>query len=158
MKKYLFLMVFGCLMSLVVFAKSASDYKTDVDDAAVITQLLHDFLAGASINDAKMHDRFWSEELIYTSSSGLRYGKSQIMESMKDIEAPDQATNPELVYTSEDLEVRLYGDVAIVAFTLVATPQTADSETIYFLNSGTLVKSDGVWQVVNWQATRKAVD
>ncbi len=150
-------MVVGCLMCSVVFAKSASDYKTDGDDVAVITKLLNDFLAGASINDAKMHDRFWSDDLIYTSSAGLRYGKAQIMDSMLDTEAPDEVTNPEVIYTSKDLLVRQYGDVAIVTFTLVATPQSDGAEITYFLNSGSLLKTDGVWQVVNWQATRKAL-
>src|SRR6202162_2433829 len=48
-------------------------------DAAELTKLLKDFLAGASRNDAAMHDRFWADDLIYTSSAGRRMGKGDIM-------------------------------------------------------------------------------
>ena len=40
--------------------------------AAELTKLLNEFLAGASHNDAAMHDRFWAEDVIYTGSSGRR--------------------------------------------------------------------------------------
>src|SRR5437660_1398367 len=41
-------------------------------DAAELTQLLKQFLAGAGRNDVAVHERFWADELIYTSSSGKR--------------------------------------------------------------------------------------
>ena len=47
--------------------------------AAELTKLLEDFLAGASRNDAEMHDRFWAEDLIYTGSAGRRVGKADIL-------------------------------------------------------------------------------
>lgn len=37
------------------------------------------FLAGAAVNDAAVHEAFWAEELVYTSSSGTRFGKTQLM-------------------------------------------------------------------------------
>ena len=43
--------------------------------AAELTKLLNEFLAGASHNDAAMHDRFWADDLIYTGSGGRRRGK-----------------------------------------------------------------------------------
>jgi hypothetical protein len=39
-------------------------------DAAELTRLLDEFLAGASRNDAAVHDRFWGEPLVYTGSAG----------------------------------------------------------------------------------------
>src|ERR1700688_2856932 len=48
-------------------------------DGVELTELLKDFLAGASRNDAAMHDRFWADDLIYTSSAGRRMGKADIM-------------------------------------------------------------------------------
>ena len=36
-------------------------------DEEVLTGMLNEFLAGASINDAAAHDRFWAEDLVYTS-------------------------------------------------------------------------------------------
>ena len=40
------------------------------DDADDLTQMLHDFLNGVS--EAAVHDRFWAEDLVYTSSAGTR--------------------------------------------------------------------------------------
>ena len=47
---------------------------------AELEQLLDEFLQGASVNDAEMHDRFWAEDLIYTSSAGERTTKAGIYE------------------------------------------------------------------------------
>jgi hypothetical protein len=62
------------------------------DDAADLTRMLNEFLAGASINDAAAHDRFWAEDLIYTGSSGERIGKADIMSGFS---APAKGNNAE---------------------------------------------------------------
>ena len=43
------------------------------DDDAQLRLLLNEFLAGASVNDVAMHERFWAEDLVYTSSGGERF-------------------------------------------------------------------------------------
>ncbi|MGK7370350.1 MAG: hypothetical protein ACNS64_09040, partial [Candidatus Halalkalibacterium sp. M3_1C_030] len=53
-----------------------SAQQTEVKEE--LTLLLNQFLKGASENSIEMHDRFWAEDLIYTSSSGQRYGKETI--------------------------------------------------------------------------------
>src|SRR5437773_9354039 len=83
--------------------------------AAELTTLLKDFLAGASRNDAAMHDRFWAEDLIYTGSTGRRRGKAEVMRDVRSAPAPkpgDPITN----YTAEDIRIQQYGRTAIVAF------------------------------------------
>lgn len=40
------------------------------DDYEILENLLHEFLIGASVNDYETHDRFWADDLIYTSSNG----------------------------------------------------------------------------------------
>jgi hypothetical protein len=61
-----------------------------------------------------------------------------------------------MVYSGEEVDIRLYGDTAIVAFKLVGTPtdKSADADVLYYFNTGTFVKREGVWQVVAWQATK----
>src|SRR5260370_31193908 len=86
-------------------------------DAAELTKLLKDFLAGASRNDAAMHDRFWAEDLIYTSSSGRRMGKADIMRDQRPAAEPKKGS-PTTVYSAEDIRIQQYGDTAIVAFRL----------------------------------------
>jgi ketosteroid isomerase-like protein len=123
-------------------------------DKEDLTSLLKDFLAGASRNDAAMHDRFWAEDLIYTGSSGRRVGKADIMKDVRSAPAlkPD---DPVTVFTAEDIRIQQYGDTAIVAFRLVGTTKKGSAtEVANYLNSGTFLRRDGKWQVVNWQATK----
>ena len=123
-------------------------------DAAELTKLLNDFLAGASRNDASIHERFWADDLIYTRSAGRRVNKAQVMENVRSEPAP-KPTDPRTVYTAEDIRIQQYGDTAVVAFRLVATTEEGGSKHVAnLLNSGTFVKRNGKWQVVNWQSTR----
>lgn len=124
-------------------------------DAAELTKLLNDFLAGASKNDIAMHDRFWADELVYTSALGRRKGKADIMRELRAEPAatpkPEEGTT---VYTAEEIRIQQYGDTAIVAFRLVATTDKAGAKTVAnYLNTGTFLKRAGKWQVVAWQAT-----
>lgn len=146
MKKILSIAIVG-LLSLCAHAQTAPD-------AADLTRLLNEFLAGASRNDAAAHDRFWAEDVIYTGSGGRRRGKADIMRDVRSAPAPKPG-DPATTYTAADVRIQQYGNTAIVAFRLVATTvKDAKSEVMNYLNSGTLLKRDGKWQVVNWQSTR----
>ncbi len=157
---------------------AAEQYSPDQDapDKEVLVQLLLDFLEGASVGDAAMHDRFWADDLIYTSSSGERYGKAEIMAGFQEQadegngvadDPSDEPEPPSVTWSAEEIQVQQYGDVAIIAFRLVgieeAESQPGDANIVEteeepvrteFLNSGTFLKRDGEWRVVNWQATR----
>src|SRR6266481_7724495 len=124
-------------------------------DADELTKLLQDFLAGASKNDVAMHDRFWADELVYTSALGRRKSKADIMRELRDetkaTPKPEEGTT---VYTAEDTRVQQYGDTAVVAFRLVATTDKAGMKTVAnYFNTGTFLKRNGKWQVIAWQAT-----
>jgi hypothetical protein len=121
------------------------------DDKADLTSLLDTFLQGASRNDAVIHDKYWADELIYTSSNGSRFGKMQLMQGVnsRGLLAP---ADIDTVYSSEDVRILQYGDTAVVAFVLVGK---TENETKRYLNSGTFIKRNGQWQAVNWQATIK---
>jgi len=119
-----------------------------------LSQLLHEFMEGASENDPAMHDRFWAEDLIYTSSSGERFGKAEIMAGFEQEENTD-TDGPTVTYSAVDIQIQPYGDVAVVTFRLVGKTETGEGLQIdHYLNSGTFVKRDGQWKVVNWQATK----
>jgi ketosteroid isomerase-like protein len=123
-------------------------------DAAELTRLLKDFLAGASRNDLAAHQRFWADDLIYTGSVGRRLGKADILREVR-AEGPPKPGEESTVYTAEDIRIQQYGTTAIIAFRLVGTTANGDkTEVANYLNSGTFLKRDGKWQVVNWQATK----
>jgi len=139
---------------LLLLTLTASVFAQTAPDAAELTKLLNDFLAGASRNDAAIHDRFWADDLIYTRSAGRRVDKAEVMHDVRSAPAP-KPTDPKTIYTAEDIRIQQYGDTAVVAFRLVATTDAGGSKQVAnLLNSGTFVKRNGKWQVVNWQSTR----
>lgn len=147
MKRMLSVAIVTLLLAFGVGAQTAPD-------AAELTKLLNEFLAGASRNDAAVHDRFWADDVIYTGSAGRRRGKAEIMHDVRAAPAPKPG-DPTTVFTAEDIRIQQYGNTAIVAFRLVATTvKDAKTDVLNYLNSGTFVKRQGKWQVVNWQSTR----
>jgi len=142
-------------LTLALFAPLAS--ASDVEE---LTSMLHDFLANS--DEQAAHESFWADDLVYSSSAGLRFGKADILsgfesdaEEEEEIDAASDAAPP-LVYSGQEVDVRVYGDAAVIAFKLVGTPtdESAGADMLYYYNTGTFLKRDGVWQVVAWQATK----
>jgi ketosteroid isomerase-like protein len=133
---------------LVLLMLSAGAVHAGDDSAAALRSLLDAFLAGATVNDAAMHDRFWADDLVYTSSTGARFGKAEIMAGFED---NDEAEADGPAYAARDVNIRVFGDTAVLTFTLVATVNDGVSGRYY--NSGVFRKRDGQWQAIIWHAT-----
>ena len=119
-------------------------------DADEILGLLDDFLENAGAKSA--HERFWAEDLVYTSSRGTRTTKAAILASFDDA-PPEEEQPPAAVYSADEVQLKWFDDTAVVAFKLVATPPN-DGPVDYHFNTGTFEKRDGEWRVVAWQATK----
>src|ERR1051326_9098770 len=117
------------LCSLLLLTLASSVLAQTAPDAAELTKLLNDFLAGASRNDVAVHDRFWADDLIYTRSAGRRVNKAEVMHDVRSTPAP-KPTDPKTVYTAEDIRIQQYGDTAVVAFRLVATTDTGGTKQV----------------------------
>lgn len=138
-------------LMLAFMLASPANPETTAAAAEELTQLLTEFLHGASRNDIATHERFWADDLIYTRSSGERVSKAEILENLR---AGPTATEP-AEYSAEDIRIQQYGDTAVVAFRLVGTTGSGPQPVVeHFLNTGTFVKRNGEWRVVAWQATR----
>ncbi|MEN1729587.1 MAG: nuclear transport factor 2 family protein [Pseudomonadota bacterium] len=126
------------------------------DTAATLSAQLDAFLAGASVNDRATHEAFWADDLIYTSSSGERFGKDNILAGMaaEAEETPDASDGPATVYTASEVQVQDFGDTAVVTFRLHASEDGVPSAE--YLNTGVFRHSDAGWKAVTWQATRAA--
>jgi hypothetical protein len=126
---------------------------SDSDD---LTALLENFLATS--DEETSHASIWADDLIYTSSDGLRFGKAEIMAGFEGSDADTASAEdaPPIVYSGEEVDIRIFGDTAIVAFKLVGTPtdKAVDGDVLYYFNTGTFLKRDGVWKVIAWQATK----
>src|ERR1044071_1204287 len=132
MKKLVSSAIWILLVSCGVFAQTAPD-------AAELTKLLNEFLAGASLNDVAIHERFWADDLIYTRSAGRRVNKSEVMHDVRSTPAA-KPTDPKTIYTAEDIQIQQYGNTAVVAFRLVATTESGGARhAAHLLNSGNLV-------------------
>ena len=145
------LRLLSTVLTLLFFATAA--FAQTAPDAAELTKLLNDFLAGAGRNDVAMHDRFWAEDLIYTGAAGRRVSKADIMKDLRS--SPTLSNEQKTTYSAEDVRIQQYGTTAIVAFRLVAKVEKIHSTDVTrYFNTGTFLKRDGKWQVVSWQATR----
>ena len=127
---------------------SAALAQESVEEAT--TKAVEGFLYGASINDPQAHDRFWANELTYTSSSGNRFDKEHLMSGVKSSKTKEPE-NVEVWYGAEDIEVKQFGDTVVFNFTLTAEEE--GKVTKYYYNTGVLIELDGRWQAVNWNAT-----
>ncbi len=154
-----------------VYRPAATTPPTDsaTSTQAAITALLQEFLAKNS--ERAQHDRFWADDLVYTTSGATVKTKAEIMKSFDaDKTAPakplpadakqsagqrpagQQAGTVQPTYAAEDIVVRPYGSTAALTFRLVA--HNPDGTVQYYRNSETLLLRDGRWQVVTWQATK----
>ena len=142
------------LLMLCLLAPAAR--ASEAPDGEALRTMLDEFLSGASGNSLEAHVKFWADDLVYTSSRGTRFGKDEILASLRvPEEEQDDALMP--TYSAENVRIRQYGDTAVVAFRLVGiTPDEAGGAPSVenFLNTGTFLRRDGRWQVVAWQATR----
>lgn len=142
---------FASLLWLAILG-SGTVLASDTDD---LTTMLQDFLTGSSTREA--HANFWADDLVYTSSAGLRFGKADIMAGFDESEAAEEADEaPTMIYSADEIDIRLYGNTAIVAFRLVGTPtdKSHEPDVLYYFNTGTFLKRNGVWKVIAWQATK----
>ena len=115
-------------------------------DKQAIEELLHTFLA--NVEERATHQRFWAEDLIYTSSAGERFGKQQILAGFDNEAAAPNGPR----YSAESITVRVTGDIAVLTFQLKAE-QTGEAPSYYF-NTGVFRRTDAAWQAFTWQATR----
>jgi len=142
--------LFASSLLLSVLMVSPATLAGEGSAEGALHELLDAFLAGASINDIEMHDRFWADDLVYTSSAGERRGKAEIMASLRQAGQPDDQALP--AYRGEDVAIRVFDDLAVVTFRLVAgMPDGGVSE---YFNTGVFALRDGQWKAFTWQATR----
>lgn len=126
--------------------------SSDAEKRIALSALLNNFLYGASIGDAAAHERFWAEDLVYTSSAGARTDKATIVANTKG--TPPSTGIPDVTFSAEDVDIRLYDDIAVIAFKLIATPSAeSTSEPGEYFNTGTFQLREGLWRAVAWQAT-----
>jgi hypothetical protein len=153
-RRFLLLFALACLVATI--AAHGGDANPE-HTRTEITAMLTTFLTPAVNSTSAGHERFWADDLVYTSSTGKVMSKADILRSIaEDAKAESgKPAEPGPVFTAEDILVRPYGDMAALTFRLVA--HDPDGKISYFRNSGTFLLRNGKWQAITWQATRVAV-
>ena len=142
------------MLALVLASSFSSTAQTAAADGPELTRMLNEFLDAASRNDAAVHDRFWAEDLIYTRGAGVRVGKADIMKSVRAATPIKPGEQPPAVFTAEDVRIQQYGNVAVVAYRLVARSSRDGKPVVSnYFNTDVFVKRDSKWQVVSHQVT-----
>jgi ketosteroid isomerase-like protein len=128
--------------------------KMPLSADAQLRVLLQEFLDGAARNDKAIHQRFWADDVIYTSAQGVVRNKAEILKHVEEPQPPDA---PKMTYSAEDVKINDFGDWAVVNFRLVAkSEKDGKTETTNYRNTGTFRRRNGPWQAVAWQATKIA--
>lgn len=128
--------------------------KMPLSADAQLRVLLQEFLDGAARNDKAIHQRFWADDVIYTSAQGVVRNKAEILKHVEEPQPPDA---PKMTYSAEDVKINDFGDWAVVNFRLVAkSEKDGKTETTNYRNTGTFRRRNGQWQAVAWQATKIA--
>ncbi|MDT8439936.1 MAG: nuclear transport factor 2 family protein [Wenzhouxiangellaceae bacterium] len=144
--------VLACLLLLILIPIAANAERDSAETE--IHALLDAFLAGASRNEIVAHERFWADELVYTSSAGERRGKDEILRALRNAATPDPDDLPR--YRGENVEISVHGAFAVLTFRLVAALPDG-SEQQYF-NTGVFARKTDGWRAIAWQATRIPAD
>jgi ketosteroid isomerase-like protein len=118
-----------------------------------VTALLREFMAGAGSGDRAIFEKFFADDVIYTRATGVVITKTSIMESLG---KPAPVSEGKSTFSAEDITVHEYGDIVVVAFRLEGRTEHSDgkAETAHYRNTGTILRRNGRWQAVAWQATK----
>ena len=127
-------------------------FAANKDDHQPLHALLDEFMLGASNNDRATHERFWADDLVYTSSSGERFGKQQILDGLA---ASAGSAESSAEYRATEVNIRLLSDdLAVITFVLVA--DLPDQTRQRYLNTGLFEHNKGEWRASVWHATKAA--
>ena len=144
-------LVAAILLPLPFTTHALADTPTPAETTSAITRLLGEFLS--RVDDPAMHERFWADDLIYTTGLGVVRTKQQIVADVAAAARASNASTPKTTYGAEEVRVRPYGEFAALNFRLLV--RNPDGTTWYSRNSGAFLWRNGRWQVVTWQATRE---
>ncbi|RUO36914.1 nuclear transport factor 2 family protein [Aliidiomarina shirensis] len=149
MRKLLLLALFSLSLCTPALAQSTADFEQ-------LEPTLERFLEGASANDEEIHDAFWHADLTYTSSSGKRFGKQELMEGVISAGPTEPVEGYSQIYSAENFSYKAFGDLVVINFVLVSeTDSNAGYGREEFYNSGVMLWQDSRWQAINWHATRR---
>ena len=146
-------LIYSILIVLMASSTVVADHDQSTEQARqALKTLLDEFMRGASSNDRASHERFWADDLIYTSSSGERFGKQHILDGLA---AAADSSEPTAQYRATEVNIRLLSDsIAVITFVLVA--DLPDQTRQHYLNTSLFTRHNDNWRASVWQATKSS--
>ena len=140
-------------LSLVLISLNAAARAQSTPAEKDVVKLLQEFLN--KVDDPAMHDRFWADDLIYTSGKGIKRSKADIMRSMRESKPEAPRNEAKETYGAEDITTHAFPGMVVLNFRLVQhVQQPGQPEQVHtFRNTGVFLQRNGKWQAVAWQAT-----
>ena len=143
----------GALATLLIATPgSAADNPAGEKTKAELVQLERDIGAANVRRDAAFFERVEADEFVFTDSGG---GLTTKAEDVAGVKAPPNPDARLLAYDVDDVQVRLYGDAAVVTGR-VTTRQLVKGEerTGRSRFTDVFVRRDGRWQLVAGHSSR----
>jgi len=135
--------------SLVFGQKTNNKANQKGNDEQAIRQLLNDLNAALGRNDTAALDRIYADDYILVNDSGALTTKAARLAAIKSGELKFESVS------SDELNVRLYGQTAVATYRATSKVQFKGQDTGgQFRVTLTLVKKKGNWQIVAAQNTR----
>jgi hypothetical protein len=131
---------------------SAADSAADDKTKGELVQLERDIGAANVRRDAEFFERVEADEFVFTDSGGGLTTRAEDVASVRKPANPDVKL---LAYDVDDVQVRLYGDAAVLTGR-VTTRQLVNGEerTGRSRFTDVFVRRDGRWQIVAGHSSR----
>lgn len=122
---------------------------TDSNEKETLLKAHHARIEALVAGDFETLQRFISDDLIYTSPAGRTQNKTEVFEGFR-----SGHTKVEKMET-DDTEVRLYGDAAVITYRAKTVMIDGSRETTgYIRSTATYVKDSSGWRLLSQQQTR----
>jgi ketosteroid isomerase-like protein len=124
------------------------------NDEVELRKLENDWLSVYISGDKTTYDRVVADDFTGTDESAIKRGKEQ------DRELLPAAPIPGGLALNEDMQVRLYGETAVITGRIVTKAKVGDQEVPGFVTrfTDTWLKSQGRWQVVARHYSRVPIE
>jgi ketosteroid isomerase-like protein len=141
-------LLFVAIVTLATSGAVPQYVEVDAANVNVIKQLEHDWETALKNNDQTTIDRIVAEDCMFVSSTGDVTRKAQA-DTMR------RAYTTLVASTITEMNVRIFGDTAVVIGTNVETSQYRGQDTTgQYRWTDVFVRRSGRWQAVSAQSTR----
>ena len=150
MTKYLFLFIAAVSLLSSTLAAAAADSASPTADQIQVAEAIRSFFAAATADDLDKIRAVTAPDF-YAFDAGGRFTRDALMDMIKKAHAAGNV----YVWTVNDPEVRISGDIAWITYVNRGSIKDASgTKDVTWLESAVLQKEKGVWRIRFFHSTR----